>query len=148
MFAKQLFAIAIVVLVLIQVASASVYNQLQFIKIKSPKNGDTFEAGQKVPVEYIMQPLIYKSVSMGKALSLGIHFHSRTGNTKGQYLTTVSSKCPVTAKTNQYVTHKTTWTIPANTKPGSYAFDFDEKVQFRHSQIQVKETIKVSVVEK
>ncbi|ORX61447.1 hypothetical protein DM01DRAFT_1380347 [Hesseltinella vesiculosa] len=147
MFAKHFFTLAIV-LVLLQVVSASVYNQLQFIKIKSPKSGATFEAGEKIKIEYIMQPLVFNSVSMGKALSLGIHFHSRSGNVKNQKLATVATQCPVTAADNKYITHSTTWTVPANTKPGSYAFDFDELVQFRHAQIQVKETVKVSVIEK
>ncbi|CAO3600743.1 unnamed protein product [Absidia cylindrospora] len=95
-----------------------------------------------------MQPLVYHSTSMGKALSLGIHFHSRSGNQKQVKLATVSNSCPITASESKFVTHKTTWTIPETTKPGSYAFDFDENVQFRSGQIQVKETIKVSVVEK
>ncbi|KAI8096415.1 uncharacterized protein BX664DRAFT_323945 [Halteromyces radiatus] len=148
MFSKSILTITLVVLALFQLVHGSVFSQLQFIKIKSPKNNDVFEAGEKVHVEYIMQPLIYKSTSMGRALSLGIHFHSRTGNQKQQKLATVSNSCPVTASENKFVTHKTTWTIPKNTKPGSYAFDFDENVQVRSGRLQVKETIKVSVVEK
>ncbi|SAM02646.1 hypothetical protein [Absidia glauca] len=148
MFSKSIVAITLVVLALFQLVNASVFSQLQFIKIKSPKNNEVFEAGEKVKIEYIMQPLVYHSTSMGKALSLGIHFHSRSGNSKKQKLATVSKSCPVSAKQSKFVTHKTTWTIPKNTKPGSYAFDFDENVQFRSGRIQVKETIKVSVVEK
>ncbi|ORZ15970.1 hypothetical protein BCR42DRAFT_451881 [Absidia repens] len=148
MFSKSIVTITLVVLALFQLVSASVFSQLQFIKIKSPKNNDVFEAGETVQVEYIMQPLVYHSTSMGKALSLGIHFHSRAGNQKQVKLATVSNSCPVTASESKFVTHKTTWTIPENTVPGSYAFDFDENVQFRSGQIQVKETIKVSVVEK
>ncbi|ORZ25557.1 hypothetical protein BCR42DRAFT_479773 [Absidia repens] len=148
MFSKSIVAITLVVLALFQLVNASVFSQLQFIKIKSPKNNEVFEAGEKVKIEYIMQPLVYHSTSMGKALKLGIHFHSRTGNKKQRKLATVSNSCPISAAQNKFVTHKTTWTIPKNTKPGSYAFDFDENVQLRRGQMKVKETIKVSVVEK
>jgi hypothetical protein len=57
MFLKSIVAITLVALALVH---ASVFSQLQFIKIKSPKNNDVFEAGEQVQIEYIMQPLVYR----------------------------------------------------------------------------------------
>lgn len=55
---KSAFLLAVVCLVFIQTAYASVYSQLQFIKISSPKNGDNLVAGKQLVVKYVMQPLI------------------------------------------------------------------------------------------
>lgn len=55
---KSAFLLAVVCLVFIQTAYASVFSQLQFIKISSPKNGDNVVAGKKLVVKYVMQPLI------------------------------------------------------------------------------------------
>lgn len=54
---------------------------------------------------------------------------------------------PVGAKDNKYVTYTKKWTIPKNTKPGSYAVDFVELVQLRRGQMTVTETVKVNVVD-
>lgn len=54
---------------------------------------------------------------------------------------------PVGAKENKYVTYTKKWTIPKNTKPGSYAVDFVELVQLRRGQITATETVKVNVVD-
>ncbi len=55
---KSVFLFAVVCLVFIQTAYASVYSQLQFIKISSPKNNDNVVAGKQLVVKYVMQPLI------------------------------------------------------------------------------------------
>lgn len=99
---KSFFLFTILSFVFIQTAFASIYSQLQFIKIVSPKNGDDVEAGKPLVVKYTMQPLIsgesinrwskgyvvivfaLESVSAGKALKLNINFHKRTGNSKQQ----------------------------------------------------------------
>ncbi|KAI9305452.1 hypothetical protein BJ944DRAFT_265193 [Cunninghamella echinulata] len=148
MFAKQLISITLVLLVIFQFVNASVFSQLQFIKINSPKNGATFEAGEKMTIKYTMQPLVYKSVSMGRATSLKINFHKRSGDKLQNQLSAVSNKCPVTAQQDKFVTHTTTWTVPKNLKPGSYAFAFKEQVRVRSGTLNVQEIIKFSVVEK
>lgn len=80
------------------------------MKIESPKDGQDIRAGDYLTVKYVMQPLIKSTytiiihndaytcawlfwrnasidqVSMGKALSLDINFHSRKGNKKQQQL--------------------------------------------------------------
>lgn len=55
---KSVFLFTVLCLVFIQTANASVYSQLQFIKISSPKSGQNIVAGQKLIVKYVMQPLI------------------------------------------------------------------------------------------
>lgn len=55
---KSVFLFTVLCLVFIQTAYASVYSQLQFIKISSPKSGQNIVAGQKLIVKYVMQPLI------------------------------------------------------------------------------------------
>lgn len=59
----------------------------------------------------------------------------------------IFSNSPVGAKDNKYVTYTKKWTIPKNTKPGSYAVDFVELVQLRRGQMTVTETVKVNVVD-
>lgn len=108
-------------------------------------------------------------VSAGKALKLNINFHKRTGNAKQQkvaiihksWYVTQQQDCqdrnsnllflqfysPVAAKQDKYVTYTKKWTIPKNTKPGSYAVDFVELVQFRRGQITATETVKVNIVD-
>ncbi|CEP19005.1 hypothetical protein [Parasitella parasitica] len=144
---KLLFPLAVLCLVLVQTAYASVFSQLQFIKISSPKSGQNLRAGEYLTVKYVMQPLIKDNVSAGRALKLNINFHKRTGNTKQQQLAIISHGCPVTAKENKYVTYTKKWKIPKGTKPGSYAVDFKELVQLRRGQITAVETVKVNVVD-
>ncbi|KAF7720707.1 hypothetical protein EC973_006316 [Apophysomyces ossiformis] len=142
------FAVAVVLLVaLFQFATASVYSQLQFIKIVSPKNDQDIKRGQKLKVKYVMQPLIQDNHAAGRAASLDINFHSRTGNKKQQQLAIIHKSCPVAAKDNKYVTYTKQWTIPKNTKPGSYAVDFIEVVQGRRGRFTATETVKVNVVD-
>ncbi|CAO3638139.1 unnamed protein product [Cunninghamella blakesleeana] len=148
MFARQLISITLVLLVIFQFVNASVFSQLQFIKINSPKNGASFEAGEKVTIKYTMQPLVYKSVSMGRATSLKVAFHKRSGNTVQKQLSSVSNKCPITAQQDKFVSHSTTWTIPKKLAPGSYAFLFKEVVRVRSGTLNVQETIKINIVEK
>jgi hypothetical protein len=104
---KTVFLFALFLVIFIQATSASIYSQLQFIKISEPKNGQDFKAGQKLKVKYVMQPLVKSkasvhffkktkiqitdtnysfldSVSLGKALKLDINFHKRTGSKKQQ----------------------------------------------------------------
>ncbi|KAL0088905.1 hypothetical protein J3Q64DRAFT_1832629 [Phycomyces blakesleeanus] len=138
---------AIVLVAFIQTACASVFSQLQYIKIVSPTSGQDVKAGESLVVKYVMQPLVLDGVSSGKALSLNISLHSRTGNQKQQKLAIVHNSCPVTAQTNKYVTHTKTWSVPANLKPGSYAIDFEELVQFRRSQVTATETVKINIVD-
>ena len=54
---------------------------------------------------------------------------------------------PVAAKADKYVTYTKKWTVPENTKPGSYAIDFVEKVQLRRTQITSTETVKINVID-
>ncbi|KAL0074567.1 hypothetical protein F4703DRAFT_1358552 [Phycomyces blakesleeanus] len=160
---------AIVLVAFIQTACASVFSQLQYIKIVSPTSGQDVKAGESLVVKYVMQPLVLDGVSSGKALSLNISLHSRTGNQKQQKLAIVHNSwyvkhswkyikalfnnfliyfsSPVTAQTNKYVTHTKTWSVPANLKPGSYAIDFEELVQFRRSQVTATETVKINIVD-
>ncbi|KAL0139602.1 Ribokinase-like protein [Mucor lusitanicus] len=139
---KALFLLAVLCLVFIQTTYASVFSQLQFIKISSPKSGQDLRAGQYLTVKYVMQPLIKNNVSAGKALKLNINFHKRTGNKKQQQVAIISHGCPVSAKENKYVTYTKKWKIPKSTKPGSYAVDFKELVQLRRGQITAIETVK------
>ncbi|KAG1451829.1 hypothetical protein G6F46_009985 [Rhizopus delemar] len=140
---KSFFLFTILSFVFIQTAFASIYSQLQFIKIVSPKNGDDIEAGKPLVVKYTMQPLISENVSAGKALKLNINFHKRTGNSKQQKVAIIHKSCPVTAKDNKYVTYTKQWTVPKGTAPGSYAVDFVELVQLRRTQITATETVKI-----
>ncbi|OBZ85814.1 hypothetical protein A0J61_06137 [Choanephora cucurbitarum] len=144
---KAVFLFAIVCLTFIQSAYASVYSQLQFIKIALPKNGQNLRAGKPLTVKYVMQPLVKDHVSAGKALKLNINFHKRTGNAKQQKVAIIHKSCPVAAKQDKYVTYTKKWNIPKNTKPGSYAVDFVELVQFRRGQITATETVKVNIVD-
>ncbi|KAI8973683.1 Ribokinase-like protein [Mycotypha africana] len=139
---RTLTLLVIVCLAFIQASYASVFSQLQFIKISSPKNGQNIKAGETVQIKYVMQPLILNHVSAGKALKLAINFHKRQGNSKKEKITTVSSNCPVAAREDKYVTYTKKWKVPSNTKPGSYAFDFRELVQLRRGQITAVETVK------
>ncbi|CDH51889.1 hypothetical protein RO3G_04726 [Lichtheimia corymbifera JMRC:FSU:9682] len=144
---KAFLLSAVLVLALIQTAYASVYSQLHFMKVIEPKDGQDIRAGEKLKVKYSMQPLIDEQTAMGRALKLDINFHRRTGNQKQQQIGAIHKSCPVTAKNDKYVVHTKEWTIPKNTKPGSYAVDFVELVQFRRTQITATETIKVNVVD-
>ncbi|KAI8881042.1 Ribokinase-like protein [Backusella circina FSU 941] len=139
-FSKTLLLFAAFLVVFAQVAYANIYSQLQFIKISEPKSGQDFEAGKQLTVKYVMQPLIQNDVSLGKALSLDINFHTRTGDAKQQKVAIIHKSCPVAAKDNKYVTYTKSWTIPKGTKPGSYAVDFVEQVQLRRTQITSTET--------
>lgn len=56
---KFVAATIVVVLALLQVAMASVYSQLQFMKIISPTSGQSIRAGETVEIKYAMQPLVY-----------------------------------------------------------------------------------------
>jgi hypothetical protein len=49
----------VAIMVMIQVAMADVFSQLQFMKIVSPTNGQSIQAGDKVTIKYVMQPLVY-----------------------------------------------------------------------------------------
>ncbi|KAL1926181.1 hypothetical protein VTP01DRAFT_6046 [Rhizomucor pusillus] len=144
---KSILVLAAVLAVFLQTALASIYSQLQFMKIESPKDGQDIRAGDYLTVKYVMQPLIKNQVSMGKALSLDINFHSRKGNKKQQQLGAIHKSCPVEARDDKYVTYTKKWRIPENTKPGSYAVDFVERVQFRRTQITSTETVKINVVD-
>ncbi|KAI9316765.1 hypothetical protein BX666DRAFT_1878025 [Dichotomocladium elegans] len=141
------FLSALLLLALVQTAFASIYSQLQFMKVLSPKDGQDVKAGEKLTIKYVMQPLVTESTSMGRALSLDVNFHRRTGNTKQQQVGAIHKSCPVAAKENKYVTYTKSWTIPKNTKPGSYAVDFVEQVQLRRTRITSTETIKINVVD-
>ncbi|KAG2197351.1 hypothetical protein INT46_001258 [Mucor plumbeus] len=117
------------------------------MKITSPSSGQSIQAGEKIVIKYVMQPLILKGASLGYAKSLKINFHKRTGNQKEGLLENIYPKCPVAAQDNKYKSYSYSWTVPANTPPGSYAFDFVELVQLRRSQITVSETVKVNIVD-
>ncbi|KAI9356437.1 hypothetical protein BD770DRAFT_323160 [Pilaira anomala] len=134
-------------LVFIQTAYANIFSQLQFIKISAPKSGQDVVAGKKLTIKYVMQPLIKNNVAAGKALKLDINFHKRSGNTLKNKVNTIAKKCPVSAKESKYVTYTRKWTVPKNTKPGSYALSFVELVQLRRGQMTVAETVKVNVVD-
>lgn len=55
---KTIVLFTVLCLAIIQSAYASVFSQLQFIKISSPKNGQDVVAGKPLIVKYVMQPLI------------------------------------------------------------------------------------------
>lgn len=55
---KSVFLFTVLCLVFVQTAYASIYSQLQFMKISSPKSGQNIVAGEKLIVKYVMQPLI------------------------------------------------------------------------------------------
>ncbi|KAI9260504.1 Ribokinase-like protein [Phascolomyces articulosus] len=141
---KSILLSAVLFVALIQTTLASVYSQLHFMKIESPRDGQDIKAGSQLVVKYVMQPLIDEQTSPGKALGLDINFHRRSGNQKQQQLGFIHKKCPVAAKNDKYVTYTKKWTIPSDTKPGSYAVDFVEKVQFRRTQITATETVKIN----
>ncbi|KAI8345313.1 hypothetical protein EDC96DRAFT_521764 [Choanephora cucurbitarum] len=137
----------IALMVTVQVAMADVFSQLQFMKIESPTNNQNVRPGESVVIKYAMQPLVYKQVSNGMAKSLKINFHKRAGNTKQELVQEdVVRKCPVAALESKFKTYKTTWTVPSNTAPGSYALDFVELVQLRRGQMTASETVKLNVV--
>ncbi|KAI8095440.1 Ribokinase-like protein [Thamnidium elegans] len=140
---RAIFLFTVFCLVLVQTAYADIFSQLQFIKISLPKSGQDVVAGKQLVVKYVMQPLIKNNVSAGKALKLNVNFHKRTGNAKQQKIAVIHKSCPVGAKDNKYVTYTKKWTIPKNTKPGSYAVDFVELVQLRRGQMTVTETVKL-----
>ncbi|GAA5816353.1 hypothetical protein MFLAVUS_009881 [Mucor flavus] len=137
----------VVMVLLCQVAMADIFSQLQFMKIASPTNGQSFSAGQKVTIKYVMQPLVLNQVSNGFAKQLTVNFHTRTGNTKQTRLENISPKCPITALEDKYKTYSKQWTVPANLKPGSYAFDFVEVVQLRRGVMTASETVNVNIVD-
>lgn len=56
--ARALFLLVVLCCVFVQTTYASVFSQLQFIKISSPKNGQDIRAGKTVLFKYVMQPLI------------------------------------------------------------------------------------------
>ncbi|GAA5809679.1 hypothetical protein MFLAVUS_003091 [Mucor flavus] len=144
---RAIFLFTVLCFVFVQTAYADIFSQLQFIKISLPKSGQDVVAGKQLVVKYVMQPLIKNNVSAGKALKLNVNFHKRTGNAKQQKIAVIHKSCPVGAKDNKYVTYTKKWTIPKNTKPGSYAVDFVELVQLRRGQMTVTETVKVNVVD-
>lgn len=55
---KSILVLAAVLVVFLQTALASIYSQLQFMKIESPKDGQDIRAGDYLTVKYVMQPLI------------------------------------------------------------------------------------------
>lgn len=59
--------------VLVQLTLADIYSQLQFIKITSPTNGQSIEAGSQLNVSYIMQPSVLSK--FGPSLSSLILFY-------------------------------------------------------------------------
>ncbi|KAI8092301.1 uncharacterized protein B0P05DRAFT_568472 [Gilbertella persicaria] len=144
---KAILACYLALLFTLQVVFADVFSQLQFMKIESPTNNQNVKAGEKVVIKYAMQPLIYNHVSAGLAKSLKVNFHKRSGNTKQSLIKeNIVPNCPITAAQDKFKTYKTTWTVPANTAPGSYAFDFVELVQLRRGQMTASETVKLNVV--
>ncbi|KAI7862296.1 hypothetical protein BDF14DRAFT_1857767 [Spinellus fusiger] len=144
---SYVFILSLLLAVLVQITHASVFSQLQFIKIESPYAGQDIKAGQPLVIKYVMQPLVFEGTSMGKALSLDINFHARTGNQKTQQLGIIHKSCPVAAQDDKYVTYTKQWVVPVGTAPGSYAVDFNELVQFRRSQVTATETVNVNVVD-
>lgn len=54
---KIIFTI-LLALAFIQFAFADVFSQLQFMKITSPSSGQSIQAGEKIVIKYVMQPLI------------------------------------------------------------------------------------------
>ncbi|KAG2179521.1 hypothetical protein INT44_006368 [Umbelopsis vinacea] len=144
---KVLAICAILLVALLQAVTASVFSQLQFIKIVSPASGATVQAGENMTIKYTMQPLILDHVAFGEALSLNVKFHSRSGNKKQQLLTTIAPKCPVTAKESKYVTYTRQWKVPANTKPGSYAVEFNESFRTRGGTFTATETVKIHILD-
>ncbi|KAI8367773.1 hypothetical protein BD560DRAFT_399547 [Blakeslea trispora] len=137
----------VALMVTVQVAMADVFSQLQFMKIESPTNNQNVRPGESVVIKYAMQPLVYNHVSNGFAKSLKINFHKRAGNTKKELVKeNIVSKCPVAALQDQFKTYKTTWTVPTDMAPGSYAIDFIEFVQLRRGQMTASETVKLNVV--
>lgn len=94
---------------LFHLALADIYNQLQFMKILSPTNGQSIQAGENVTIKYVMQPLVYSNytlytlyscsyiyliidhVSNGYAKNIVINFHKRSGNTKQEVIENI---CP------------------------------------------------------
>ena len=55
---KVLAICAILIVALLQSVTASVFSQLQFIKIVSPASGATVQAGDNMTIKYTMQPLV------------------------------------------------------------------------------------------
>ncbi|KAI8978490.1 hypothetical protein BDB01DRAFT_274644 [Pilobolus umbonatus] len=137
----------LVALVTLHTVMADIYNQLQFMKILSPINNQNIQAGEKLVFKYVMQPLIMENVSNGYAKRLDINFHKRSGDKKLDKVSTVFLNCPIEAKESQYKTYTKSWTVPKNTAPGSYAFDFTEQVQLRRGAMTSAETVKVNVVD-
>jgi hypothetical protein len=100
----------IAIIFMIQVVMADVFSQLQFMKIISPTNGQSIQAGDKVTVKYVMQPKIFskyfffnkyyisqsnlasEGTSNGFATRLDINFHKRSGNTKQNQIQHVAQK--------------------------------------------------------
>ncbi|KAI9486630.1 MAG: hypothetical protein EXX96DRAFT_549805 [Benjaminiella poitrasii] len=137
---SSILIIALALLIQVTVADIS---ELQFIKIKSPTNGQKIKAGEKVLIKYVMQPLVFKHTSNGYAKSLNITFHETNGNT--EQVDTVCSKCSVKAKTNKYKAYSRHWTVPESLKAGNYSFEFTEDTQLRRGRMTITETVKVNV---
>ncbi|KAG0762787.1 hypothetical protein G6F16_001546 [Rhizopus arrhizus] len=133
--------------VFFQATLAGVFDQLQFMKIISPTNGQSIEIGTNVTIQYAMQPTVYQSTSNGYAKNIVINFHKRTGDQKQEQIENICPTCPLAAKQDQYVTYTKQWTVPTNVTPGSYAFDFVETVQLRRGEITSSETVKVNIVD-
>ena len=55
---KSILLSALVLVALVQTALASIYSQLQFMKIESPRDGQDVKAGSQLTIKYVMQPLI------------------------------------------------------------------------------------------
>lgn len=54
---------------------------------------------------------------------------------------------PKVALDDKYKTYTKKWRVPADTKPGSYAFDFSQTVQLRRGDLATAETVKVNIVD-
>ncbi|KAI8882649.1 hypothetical protein K501DRAFT_251087, partial [Backusella circina FSU 941] len=143
---KFIFASLVLLVASVQLALADVYSQLQFMKIISPTNGQSIEAGSDIVLQYVMQPTVYEGTSNGYAKSLQVNFHTRSGESKLEQVAHVCTDCPVAAKESKYVTYTKSYKIPADTAPGSYALDFVELVQLRRSQITSTETVSINIV--
>jgi hypothetical protein len=56
---KFILASFVLLVASVQLALADVYSQLQFMKIISPTNGQSIEAGSDIVLQYVMQPTVY-----------------------------------------------------------------------------------------
>ncbi|KAI8973506.1 hypothetical protein BDF20DRAFT_655924 [Mycotypha africana] len=145
------------VLVMAQVSMAAVFSQLQFIKIKTPQEGQTVRPGETLNIEYEVQPIIFKQVSKGYTKSLDITFHRHVNSTTGgpQMLEVqpICSRCKISIEGVQvpethFATYTESWTVPENLPTGPYAFDFSELVQLRRGEMSASQTVVVNVAGK